>query len=158
MPEVRVSAVVKPSEEPAKVERAVRAIFPDARLELVQSELRARSETLDRFRELIWKAKILDAARRILLGSLEPDGTRARFSLNKQAAYAGHVSFSVGEAPLGDLQVEVQGHDLGALFKGIAPPTLQGRPVSEEQYARFLEKRRTLKARRKYASREREEE
>ena len=38
------------------------------------------------------------------------DGNRIVFFLNKQAAYAGHVSFSApdGESPLGPIQVIVE--------------------------------------------------
>ena len=38
------------------------------------------------------------------------DGNRIVFFLNKQAAYAGHVSFSApeGESPLGPIQVVIE--------------------------------------------------
>ena len=95
MPEVRVRAPVKPSEDARKVEKALRAIIPDAVVEAGPRELIGRSESLQHFRNLIWRAKILDAARRVLLASLDEAGERARFTLSKQAAYGGHVSFAV---------------------------------------------------------------
>ncbi|MBI2077188.1 MAG: coaE operon protein [Euryarchaeota archaeon] len=145
MPDVRVRAPVKPSEDPRKVEKAVRTVFPDAVLEAQPRGLVATTRSLQHFRDLIWRAKILDAARRVLLGSLDEAGRHARFSLSKQAAFGGHVSFAVAEAPLGDLEVDVTGEGLDALFREIAPPTLRGRPVSEEEYERHLEKRRKLR-------------
>lgn len=143
---VRASTPLRPSEDPAKVEKALRTLFPDGELAKGKTAFMVSSESLKPLRDLIWKNKILDAARRILLGSLSQDGRTARFDLSKQAAYAGTISFAVGQAPLGDITVEVEGDDLEALFKEIAPPTISGRPVTEEQYERFLEKRRKAKA------------
>lgn len=139
---VRASTPIRPSEDPKKVEKAIRLLFPDAAIETTDARIVATSDSLKPFRDLIWKHKILDAARRILLGSLSQDGRRSRFELSKQAAYAGTISFAVGQAPLGDVTVEVEGDALEALFKEIAPPTMSGRPVTEEQYERHLEKKR----------------
>lgn len=151
---VRVSTPLRPSEDPKKVEKAVRSLLPQGRIEVETGRVVAEGDSLGDFRNLVWKQRILDAARRILLSSLSEDGRHAAFTLNKQAAYAGLVSFAVAEAPLGDLRVEVEGEDLEALFKEIAPPTLRGKPVSEEEYERHLELRRTRKERGKHAGRE----
>ena len=61
--------------------------------------------SLERFRMILQRDRIRAAARSVLRRSLE--GNRIVFSLNKQAAYAGHVSFSApeGESPLGPIQV-----------------------------------------------------
>lgn len=133
------------------MERALRLVVPKGDLETAPDRCTARTDSLENLRNLIWKEKILDAARRVLLGSLLSDGRGARFELSKQAAYAGHLSFAVGKAPLGDITVEVQGDDLEALFKEIAPPTLNGRPVSEEEYEKHLERQRKIRAARKSA-------
>jgi predicted RNA binding protein with dsRBD fold (UPF0201 family) len=146
---VRVTTPLRPSEDPQRVQRAVQTILPDARIEMETARVVGDGDSLDGFRKLVWKQRILDAARRILLSSLTEDGRHASFSLNKQAAYAGLVSFSVGEAPLGDVRVEVEGDHLESLFKEIAPPTLRGRPVSEEEYEEHLEYQRRLKGRAK---------
>ncbi len=113
------------------------------------------TDSLKSIRDLIWKHKILDAARRILLGSLSQEGTKSRFALSKQAAYAGTLSFAVGQAPLGDVTIEVVGEDLELLFKEIAPPTLSGRPVTEEQYDQALEKKRKARVVREKVAKER---
>jgi uncharacterized protein len=143
---VRVTTPLRPSEDPAKVQRAVETIVPGAKVEVDAGLVVGETDTLEGFRKLVWKQRILDAARRVLLSSLSEDGKRASFRLNKQAAHAGLVSFAVGEAPLGDVRVDVEGDHLEFLFKEIAPPTLRGKPVSEEDYERHLEITRTRKA------------
>jgi len=61
--------------------------------------------SLERFRMILQRDRIRAAARSVLRRSV--DGNRIVFFLNKQAAYAGHVSFSApeGESPLGPIQV-----------------------------------------------------
>jgi uncharacterized protein len=142
---VRAHTPVRPSEDPKKVEAALRALFPSATPQRDGPVLRVETDSLKSIRDLIWKNKILDAARRLLLGSISQDGRTSRFVLSKQAAYVGALSFAVGQSPLGDVTVEVEGDDLEALYKEMAPPTLSGRPVTEEQYEAYLEKRRKAK-------------
>ena len=151
---VRVTTPLRPSEDPTKVQRAVESILPGAAIEVETARVVGHADNLDGFRKLVWKQRILDAARRVLLSSLSEDGRHASFTLNKQAAFAGLVSFSVGEAPLGDVRVEVEGDHLEHLFKEIAPPTLRGKPVSEEEYQKHLELARTRKAKSKHVARE----
>ena len=64
--------------------------------------------SLERFRMILQRDRIRAAARSILRRSVE--GNRIVFYLNKQAAYAGHVSFSApeGESPLGPIHVIVE--------------------------------------------------
>ena len=61
--------------------------------------------SLERFRMILQRDQIRAAARSVLRRSAE--GNRIVFFLNKQAAYAGHVSFSApeGESPMGPIQV-----------------------------------------------------
>jgi len=61
--------------------------------------------SLERFRMILQRDRIRAAARSFLRRSVE--GNRIVFFLNKQAAYAGHVSFSApeGESPLGPIHV-----------------------------------------------------
>lgn len=152
---VRASTPLQPSEDPKKVERAMRTLFPGVEPEQEGDRFVVKTDSLKSIRDHIWKNKILDAARRILLGSLSQDGTKSRFELSKQAAYAGTLSFAVGQAPLGDVTVEIEGDDLEALFKEIAPPTLNGRPVTEEQYEKQIEKRRKARVVREKVPKER---
>lgn len=143
MLQVRVRAVVHPSEDPGKVEKAVRNLFPNASLERGDGVVTAAADSLQDLRNLIWKQKILDASRRSLLRSVAEDNRHAAFRLNKMAAFKGRVSFSeeLG-SPLGDIEVAVEGPGLEDLFKEIAPMTLRGHPVSEEEAERELARRR----------------
>lgn len=64
--------------------------------------------SLDRLRMILQRDRIRAAARSVLRRSIEDN--RLVFFLNKQAAYAGHVSFSApeGESPLGPIQVIIE--------------------------------------------------
>jgi len=77
--------------------------------------------SLERFRMIIQRDRIRAAARSILRRSV--DGNRIIFFLNKQAAYAGHVSFSApeGESPLGPIQVIVETDNPEQLINWLAP-------------------------------------
>jgi hypothetical protein len=63
---------------------------------------------MENFRNVLRIDRVRDAARRVLYA-----GSREKtivFFLNKQVAYAGHVSFSqqTGESPLGPIKVVVE--------------------------------------------------
>jgi len=77
--------------------------------------------SLERFRMIIQRDRIRAAARSVLRRSV--DGNRIIFFLNKQAAYAGHVSFSApeGESPLGPIQVIVETDNPEQLINWLAP-------------------------------------
>ena len=64
--------------------------------------------SLERLKMIVQRDRIRAAARSVLKRSV--DENRIVFFLNKQAAYAGHVSFSApeGESPLGPIQVIIE--------------------------------------------------
>ena len=76
--------------------------------------------SLERFRMILQRDRIRAAARSVLRRSVE--GNRIVFYLNKQAAYAGHVSFSApeGESPLGPIQVIVETENPDQLIDWLA--------------------------------------
>ena len=122
---VVVTAQVKATEDAEKVARAVLNIFPDARIDRREGEIFASAASLDRFAELLEEQRIRDSARAKLLHSRK--GGDMVFSLNKQAAFAGKVSF--GErSPLGDIEVRVEAEDPEGLVDMVAPSTKR-RPV-----------------------------
>jgi len=127
---VSVEVEVNPTEDPDKVKVAVQKVLGDLHLEKVDSEDRARIvgraeglESLSAFYELLRKERILDAARRVLFSGLH--GNRVSFYLNKQVAYAGHISFSQseGESPLGPICVEVHCSRPRELIDWLTPKT-----------------------------------
>ena len=66
---------------------------------------------LERFRMIIQRDRIRAAARSQLFRGWE--GNRIVVFLNKQVAYAGHVSFSApeGESPLGPIRLSIEAQD-----------------------------------------------
>jgi predicted RNA binding protein with dsRBD fold (UPF0201 family) len=118
MLEIELNVPVYPTEECEKVAKAVNNIFPDARLDISTDAIRGTVQSLDRFATLLREQGIRNAARTTLLSGL--DGNRLCFALNKQAAYAGKVSFAV-RAPLGNINVTVSTDDGTALIDSLAP-------------------------------------
>ncbi len=107
--EVFVSAPVFPTEDRARVEAALRSLFPDVRFEAGgPGSVVGRAEGLGRMAEVIRSTRIRDAAREALKGAIGADGA-IRVSLNKQAAAAGHVNFALpGREVLGSVSVEIR--------------------------------------------------
>ncbi len=73
----------------------------------------------------------MDAARKSLFAGVR--GDLLEFSLNKQAAFAGRVSFcgSESESPLGPIRFLVGCPNPTLLIEWLAPKTVQGRPIRE---------------------------
>ena len=112
---VRVETEVNFTEDEGKVESTVVNIFDDASIEIKPGyggnmliAVAEGREALFKFRRLLSLDRIRDAARKVLFGGLR--GKNIRFCLNKQVAFAGHVSFceEVGESPLGPLRVTIE--------------------------------------------------
>jgi predicted RNA binding protein with dsRBD fold (UPF0201 family) len=109
-----ISSDVHPTEDSARVERAVLNIFPQARIELEDGCLRASVDSLEGFeklRMLIRSRRIRAAVRTLLMKGVKDD--MVVFYLNKQAAYVGKVSFfEEGETvALGPIKVVVKADD-----------------------------------------------
>ena len=115
---VRVETEVNFTEDEGKVASTVANIFENASIEIKPSyrgsvlvaEAEGR-ESLAKFRRLLSLDRIRDAARKVLFGGLK--GNTISFCLNKQVAFAGHVSFceEVAESPLGPLKVTIECED-----------------------------------------------
>jgi len=112
---VTVETVVHPTEDEAKVERALHNIFPSERIQKVETSgtevvLRINGREIDflsTLRNLIKQEAIRSASRSILTSRTR--GQRIRIYLNKQAAFAGRVSFCgpEGESPNGPISIEI---------------------------------------------------
>jgi predicted RNA binding protein with dsRBD fold (UPF0201 family) len=124
---VRVEAEVNLTEDVEKVERAVLNIFdnvsfevePSYRGSVLVAEAEGR-EALVKFRRLLSLDRIRAAARKVFFGGL--NGNTVRFCLNKQVAFAGHISFSeeFSESPLGPLRVTIDCEDPRQLVDWLA--------------------------------------
>jgi hypothetical protein len=122
-----ISAKCYPTEDPAKVERAVLNLFPGSEVERSAYAITAKTSSLERFKELIRNHRILDATRRVMVQGTNGNGTR--FVLNKQAALSGKVSFLDGKVALGGIQVAIEDEDLSTLIDQVAPITVDGEEV-----------------------------
>ncbi len=120
MAEVRVTAKCHPTEDRAKVVEGIAAIFPDAEIR-GDFEIEAFATALDHFAEMLARQQIRDAARAILRRNIE--GNSTAFTLNKQVAAVGKVSFAEGSHPLGDIEVTVVDDDIESLIDRVAPST-----------------------------------
>jgi predicted RNA binding protein with dsRBD fold (UPF0201 family) len=108
-------AEIRPTEDAERVLKAVTNVL-QGEVEIQQIDewsgkvvVKGKDHSsLERFRMILQRDRIRAAARSVLRRSV--DGSRLVFYLNKQAAYAGHVSFSEpeGESPLGPIQIVVE--------------------------------------------------
>ena len=112
---VHVETEINPTEAEEKVQKAVANVFgsvsteiqPSYRGSMLNAEAKSQ-EALIRFRNLLRSDRIRDAARKALFQGIR--GTTISFCLNKQVAFAGHVSFSeeAAESPLGSIRVTIE--------------------------------------------------
>jgi len=124
---VRVAAEVNLTEDEGKVEKAVANVFDGVSVEIkphfkgsLLVGITQGRDALVRFRNLLRSERIRDAARRALLRGV---GRRSiHFCLNKQVAFAGHVSFceEVAESPLGPLRVTIECENPRLLIEWLA--------------------------------------
>jgi len=119
--EIIIETEVNPTEDVEKIKNAILSIFPDAKFEILAGEIVAKSSSLENFGKILKEERIRDAARSVLLGNLYDD--EIVFSINKQVATIGKISFSVGNAPLGDIKITIKGENLRELVDIIAPDT-----------------------------------
>ena len=115
---VNVEAEVNPTETEDRVKQAVENMFGPMKTQTKQlrkeSLLKAESrgeEALIKLRNLLQREHIRAAARTVLIHGAEKNAVN--FCLNKQVAYAGHVSFATepNESPLGPIRVEIGTED-----------------------------------------------
>ena len=127
---VQIQADINPTEDEAKVKRAVENMFSNLEVEVKPkrrgSVLTARTRGVDgltKLYNLLRRERIRDAARAVLFGGMSE--RTIVFYLNKQVAYVGHVSFSqpVGESPLGPIRVEIECDNPREIIDWLAPKT-----------------------------------
>ncbi|MCW4051264.1 MAG: hypothetical protein NWE89_16185 [Candidatus Bathyarchaeota archaeon] len=108
----QIKVRVQPTEDPEKVEKAVRNLFGDISLEIDLNEMMiiATLDSLDSLATLrgrIARDKIRTTLRKVFTRWMNED--ELSFGLNRQAAYAGHVSINLqNEDPMGPIQVTVK--------------------------------------------------
>src|SRR4030042_6249159 len=124
---VCVETEINLTEDEEKVKKAVANIFDDVSMEIkpsykgsmLSAEAKGRA-ALVKFRTVLRSDRIRDAARKVFFWGIR--GGTISFCLNKQVAFAGHISFSeeVAESPLGPLRVMIKCDDPRLLIDWLA--------------------------------------
>jgi len=121
---------VYPTEDLEKVKNAVEQIFtptsievaskPEGKVKVLVFEAEDM-ESLSKMQSILKRDRVRDAVRRGLIELGEGGGIR--FCLNKQVAYAGHISLCepVGESPLGPIEVDIRCEDTKRLIDWLSP-------------------------------------
>ncbi|MEM3578774.1 MAG: RNA-binding domain-containing protein [Candidatus Bathyarchaeia archaeon] len=130
--EVYVEVEINPTESEEKVKRAVENVFgnipvqikPLKKGSLLTAEAKGL-EALTKLYNLLRRERIRDAARSAIFEGLSEN--TITFYLNKQVAYAGHLSFSkaLAESPLGPIKVQIKCDNPRQLIDWLAPKTAQ---------------------------------
>jgi len=127
---ILVKVEVNLTEDLQKVKQAVENVFSVAEFEVKPGErgslLIAKAkgmEGLSKLYNLLRRERIRDAARGVLFKGLRKNSII--FYLNKQVAYAGHVSFCqpLAESPLGPVKVQITCDNPKELIEWLAPKT-----------------------------------
>jgi len=137
---VHVEVEVNPTEDLQKVKRAVENIFGAVEFEvesrkwgrLLIAETRG-TEGLTKLYNLLSRERILAAARKVFFSGMGDKSVV--FYLNKQVAYAGHISFSqqTAESPLGPINVQIRCDNPRKLIEWLTPKTTKRNPPSRSR-------------------------
>ena len=128
---VIVESDILPTEDESKVERAVRNIFPLIEIRLEENNgkrIKAYAKglkILSELHNLLKRNRIRAAARSIMMRSISASSITV--ALNKQAAYAGHVSFTTdpNESPLGTIILTIQSPNPQEVIDWLVKPKRQ---------------------------------
>lgn len=123
---IKVTASVNPTEDPSKVLKALKNLFPKIEFRLVGEDPfriylgeAEGLQPLERLKDL-WRAERIRAAAREYMRRHRVGGVYTLF-FHKQAAYAGRASFAEaeGESPLGPISLEISCEDPDSLLSWI---------------------------------------
>ncbi|HVO36942.1 MAG TPA: RNA-binding domain-containing protein [Candidatus Acidoferrum sp.] len=112
---IHIEAEVNPTESEEKVKKAIENLFGNIQttIQPIYRGVKITAQTkgtepLTKIYNILRRERIRDAARKTLLQGL--DKNRISFCLNKQVAFAGHVSFCQEEAesPLGPIKIRIE--------------------------------------------------
>ncbi len=110
---IKIKALLNPTEDPVKVEKAIKNLFGNLDLSYDSDEsiITAKIDKIQELRD--FRSRIAqDRIRTTLNNTLTrwTDNDYLSFGLNRQAAYAGHVSLNLtNEDPMGPIQVQIRG-------------------------------------------------
>ena len=125
---VQVEAEVNHTEDLEKVKEAVENIFGTVTFKVkprtwgqLLTAKTTGTEGLTTLKNILARERIRAAARKVLKAGM--DDNSVTFYLNKQVAYAGHISFSqkTAESPLGPISVQIRCSDPRELIEWLTP-------------------------------------
>ena len=121
-PEILVSTIVRSHDDPNKVVQSVRSIFPewspkstleksDFPINRDSEEISGSVDSLDNLLSILRDNRVLDTALDAMAMQADEEGTV--FSLSRQSASIGKVSFVLGESPLGGtMEISLTGREI----------------------------------------------
>jgi hypothetical protein len=138
---MRVEAVVEVryTEDRNKVLKALENVFTPKAIQerpsdagIVMVATCEGVKCLEKLRSAIWRQGIQDAARSVVSRGIVSEDA-VIFSINKQAAYVGVVSFvtEVGESPLGPITFTVKTNNVRQFIDWLTPRTYKGKVYYE---------------------------
>ena len=110
---INIKAILQPTEDPERVVKAITNLFGDIPLDhdLEQNRITGKIHEISMLRDL--RGRIAqDRIKVTIYNTLSrwADDDYLSFGLNRQAAYAGHVSLNLtNEDPMGPIQVQIRG-------------------------------------------------
>jgi len=113
MTSIKIKAQLQPTEDPEKVKKAIHNLFGNIPLnhDKEESLITAKLEEPESLRD--FRSRIAQDRIRTTLNNTLTRWTKDNylsFGLNRQAAYAGHVSLNLtNEDPMGPIQVQIRG-------------------------------------------------
>ncbi len=131
---VFVEAEIYPTESEENVKVAVTNFLDNATITVkpaakgsTLTAVAKGEESLIKLRNMLRNDRIRDAARRFLFKSIR--GNMISFCLNKQVAFAGHISFSeeTAESPLGPIRVNIETDNTELLIELVSRKNLVGK-------------------------------
>ena len=127
---VFVEAEINPTENEDNVKAAINNVLGNATITIKPSikgctltAVAKGQDSLIKLRNLMRNDRIRDASRKLLFKSVR--GNMISFCLNKQVAFAGHVSFSeeTAESPLGPIRFNIESDNTEQLIDWLAEKT-----------------------------------
>lgn len=125
-----ITTEVYPTETIDNVKKAVDNVLGNAQITVnptvkgsTLTAVAKGQDSLIKLRNLLRNDRIRDASRRILYKSIR--GSMISFCLNKQVAFAGHVSFSeeTAESPLGPIRFNIEAEHPQQIVEWLAERT-----------------------------------
>ena len=110
---IKIKAQLQPTEDPERVVHAINNLFGDIPLDhdIEQNVITGKISEINQLRDL--RARIAQDRIRVTIYNTLSRWAKddyLSFGLNRQAAYAGHVSLNLtNEDPMGPIQVQIRG-------------------------------------------------